>query len=79
MKALYRNRLCHIVNMATDVTLADEAREFVVSLGDEALVIDPSDSEVAGADNFGEWFGVDHDGARQLRGTLRGDGLTKTP
>ena len=48
-------------------------------LGDEALVIDPSDSEVAGADNFGEWFGVDHDGARQLRGTLRGDGLTKTP
>jgi hypothetical protein len=44
VKALYRNRLCNIVEVSSDVTLAEEGRQFVVSLGDEALVIDPTDA-----------------------------------
>ena len=40
MKALYNNRLCNIVEVSSDdVKLAEEGRQFVVSLGDEALVI----------------------------------------
>ena len=59
MKALYNNRLCNIVDVSSDVTLAEEGRQFVVSLGDEALVIDPTDKEVADADNLREWHGLD--------------------
>ena len=58
---------------STDVTLAEEGRQFVVSLGDEALVIDPTDKEVADADNLREWYGLDADAVNRLRSMLRGD------
>ena len=73
MKALYNNRLCNIVDVSSDVTLAEEGRQFVVSLGDEALVIDPTDKEVADADNLREWYGLDADAVNRLRSMLRGD------
>ena len=73
MKALYNNRLCNIVEMSSDVTLEEEGRQFVVSLGDEALVIDPTDREVADADNLREWYGLDAEAVKQLRSMLRGD------
>ena len=73
MKALYNNRLCNIVDVSSDVTLAEEGREFVVSLGDVALVIDPTDKEVADADNLREWYGLDAEAVKHLRSMLRGD------
>ena len=73
MKALYNNRLCNIVDVSSDVTLAEEGRQFVVSLGDEALVIDPTDKEVADADNLREWYGLDDEAVNRLRSMLRGD------
>ena len=73
MKALYNNRLCNIVEVSSDdVTLAEEGRQFVVSLGDEALVIDPTDKEVADADNLHEWYGLDDEAVDRLRSMLRG-------
>ena len=73
MKALYNNRLCNIVEMSSNLTLSDEGRQFVVSLGDEALVIDPTDRDVADADNLREWYGLDDEGVKHLRSMLRGD------
>lgn len=73
MKALYNNRICNIVEVSSDVTLDGEGRQFVVSLGDEALVIDPTDKEVADADNLREWYGLDADAVPRLRSILRGD------
>ncbi|HEY2151686.1 MAG TPA: hypothetical protein VGH34_12820 [Vicinamibacterales bacterium] len=73
MKALYNNRICNIVDLNSDVTLAEDGREFVVSLGDKALVIDPTDKEVADADNPREWSGLGAEAANHLRSMLRGD------
>lgn len=73
MKALYRNRLCNIVDLSSAVTLAEDRRQFVVSLGDEALVIDPTDKEVADADNLREWYGLDAEAANHFRRLLRGE------
>ena len=73
MKALYNNRLCNIVEMSSDITLEEEGRRFAGSLGDEALVIDPTDREVADADNLREWYGLDAEAVKQLRSMLRGD------
>lgn len=73
MKALYNNRICNIVEVSSDITLAKEGRQFVVSLGDEALVVDPTDKEVADADNLREWYGLDAEAANHLRSVLLGD------
>ncbi len=73
MKALYKNRLCHVVEVSSDITLAEQGRQFVVSLGDEALVIDPTDSEVAAADNLRELYGLDAEAVDRLRSMLRGE------
>ena len=72
MKALYCNRLYNIVEVSADATLADDGRQLVVSLGDEALVIDPTDAEVADAGNLREWYGLDAEAAEHLRSLLRG-------
>ena len=73
MKALYKNRLCNIVEVSSDITLDEEGQPFVVSLGDQALVIDPTDKEVADADNLREWFGLDAEAAKHFRSLLRGE------
>jgi len=73
MKALYKNRRCNVVDVGADITLAERGEPFVVSLGDEALVVDPTDKEVADADNLRERYGLDADAVDRLRTTLRGD------
>ena len=73
VKALYNNRLCNVVETSSDVTLADEGRQFTVSFGDEGLVVDPTDQQVADADNLGQWYGLDHEAASSLRSMLRCD------
>ena len=72
MKALYKRRLCNIVEVSSDITLEEQARQFVVALSDEALVIDPTDSEVADAENLRELYGLDNDAADHFRRPLRG-------
>ena len=73
MKALYKGRLCNIVEVSSDITLEEQGRQFVVSLSDEALVIDPTDYEVADAENLRELYGLDEEGADRLRRVLRGE------
>lgn len=73
MKALYKNRLCTVVDIASDVRLAGDEGEFRVPLYDEGLVIDPTDEEVAAADNFREWFGLDEQDTKDTRAMLRGE------
>lgn len=73
MKALYNNRLCNIVETGSAVTLADDQHQFDVSFGDEGLVIDPTDKQVADADNFAQWHGLDEEAAKELRAMLRGE------
>jgi hypothetical protein len=57
------------------VTLTDEGRPFTVSFGDEGLVVDPTDKQVADADHLGQWYRLEYDAIRNLRAMLRG-GLT---
>jgi hypothetical protein len=73
VKALYNNRLCNIVETSSDITLADDGRQFTVSFGDEGLVVDPTDKQVADADNLGEWYGLDDEAAKDFRAMLRGE------
>jgi hypothetical protein len=73
VRAIDNNRLCNVVEASSDVTLADEGRQFSVSFGDEGLVVDPTDQQVADADNLGQWYGLDHEAARNLRAMLRGE------
>lgn len=73
MKALYRRRLCNIVEVSSDITLEEQGRQFVVALSDEALVIDPTDYEVADAENLGELYGLDEEAAGRFRRMLRGE------
>jgi hypothetical protein len=52
VKALYQNRLCVIVEITGDVAiLACGADTFAVPLGSAELVVDPTDTQVAGADD----------------------------
>jgi len=73
MKALYKNRIYNIIDVSSDVTLGDDGSRFTVSLGDTALVIDPTDKEVADADNLSEWYGLDSEAAVRLRSLLLGE------
>ena len=73
MKALYNNRLCDVVEASADLTLADEGRQFTVSFGDDQLVVDPTDRQVADADNLAAWYGLDPDAAKKFRAMLRGE------
>lgn len=73
MKALYYNRLCNVVETSSDVTLADDGRQITVSFGDEGLVVDPTDKQVADADNLGQWYGLGHEATRNFRAMLRGE------
>jgi hypothetical protein len=75
VKALYNNRLCNVVETSSDVTLADDGREFTVSFGDEALVVDPTDKQVAEADNFSQWYELDDHAAEAFRAILRGESI----
>ena len=73
MKAIYKGRLCYVVESGSDITLDDDGRQFAVQFGDADLVIDPTDAEVAGADNLGELYGADEDATNDVRAMLRGE------
>lgn len=73
MKALYQSRLWNVVEASTDIALGDEKQQITVSFGDEGLVVDPTDQQVADADNIGQWYGLDHEAAKNLRAMLRGE------
>lgn len=72
MKALYKNRLCHVINSGSDITLEDDGRQFSVDFGDASLVVDPTDAQVADADNLSQWYGPDEKATDDVRAILRG-------
>jgi hypothetical protein len=73
MKALYRNRLCYAVEAAEDITLDDDGRQFAVDFSDPGLVVDPTDAQVADADNLSQWYGFDEEATSVFRAMLRGE------
>ena len=74
MKAMYRNRLCSLIETVGDLAvLANEDGELPVSLGDKELVVDPTDEEIAGAENLPQWYGVGGERVADLRALLRGE------
>lgn len=73
MKALHNNRLSNVVETGSDITLADDGRQVTVSFGDGGPVVDPTDQQVADADDLAQWYGLDHEAARNPRAMLRGE------
>jgi hypothetical protein len=74
VNALYRNRLCRLVETSGGVTiLADDQRELTVRLASDELVVDPTDEQVAAADNLGSWYKVEGREAEDLRAMLCGE------
>ena len=73
MKALYKNRVCFVIDMCTDITLDDDGRHFTVPFDDASLVVDPTDAQVADADNLGQFHGADEGTSNALRAMLRGE------
>ena len=73
MKALYKNRLCTVVDSGCDITLDDDGRQFAVQFSDAGLVVDPTDAQVAGADNLSQLYGFDEEGTNDVRAMLRGE------
>ena len=73
MKAVYNNRICAVLEAGYDLTLSDKGQQVTVSFGDAQLIIDPTDEQVAGADNLDEWYGLDDEGTKDLAAMLRGE------
>ena len=52
MKALYHNRLCVMVETTGDVAILAQGPDiFAVALGSAELIVDPTDAQVARADD----------------------------
>ena len=74
MKGIFDNRIFNVVDVAGDMILDGTGeKEFIVDLGDERLIVDPTDEQVANASNLAEWYGVDAETAVRLRLMLRGE------
>lgn len=73
MKALYNRRLCSVVDIGGDITLNDAGRQFVVPFSHAGLVVDPTDAQVADADNLSELYGTDEGATNDVRAMLRGE------
>ena len=73
MKALYRNRVCYVIDTGPDITLDDDGRHFVVQFSDADLIVDPTDAQVADADNLSQLYGVNEDATNDFRAMLRGE------
>ncbi len=74
MKAIYDNRLFNVADVAGDLTLeARDGTRLVVDFGDDRLIVDPTDEQVADTSNLAEWYAVDVEDAERLRLMLRGD------
>jgi hypothetical protein len=73
MKAIYRNRLCRLVETTGDVALLDEGEHrLIVPLGSVDLVIDPTDEQLAGVDNLRGVYGLDEEASYDFRAMLTG-------
>ena len=73
MNALYKNRIYNVVDAAGDITLDGKGVEpFDVLFCDPELIVEPTDDQVANADNLAEWYGVGGEVAVKLRATLLG-------
>jgi len=73
MNALYNNRIYNVVDVAGDITLdTDVVEAFDVSLHDPRLIVEPTDKQVADAENLAEWYGINAQAADKLRLMLRG-------
>ena len=74
MKAIYDNRVYEVADASIGLTLETmTGKQFGVDYDDERLIIDPTDEQVAGADNLTEHYGVSEDLSEQLRRMLRGE------
>jgi hypothetical protein len=74
MTACYKNRIYNVVDVAGDLTLASNGIDpFDVSFSDPELIVDPTDEEVAAAENLSEWYGIGGERAQLLRGILRNE------
>ena len=73
MNALYNNRIYEVVEADGDLLL--KGRDDValtVDYGDEELIVDPTDTEIADADNLVDWYGVGEESLERLRLFLSG-------
>jgi hypothetical protein len=59
VKAIYDNRIYNVAEEDIDLVLeGSNGSRFTVEFSDDQLVLDPTDSEVADADNLAEWYGL---------------------
>jgi hypothetical protein len=74
MKAIYNDNVYYIVEADADLTLETaKGEQFDVEFGDENLIVDPTDNEVADAENLAEHYGIDNTTAERFRCMLRGE------
>lgn len=74
MKALYDNWIFNVADVAGDLILeSHDGKQFAVDFGDERLIVDPTDREVADAGNLEEWYGARGETTERLRSMLRGE------
>ena len=73
MRAIYDSRIYNVVDVAGDLILETNGQEkFTVDLGDDRLIADPTDQEVADANNLADYYGVSDECDTALRSMLRG-------
>ena len=73
MKAIYDNCIFNVVDAAGDLILEGNGdKEFAVDFSDDRLIVDPTDEQVADANNLAEHYRVSDECADALRAMLRG-------
>ena len=73
MNALYHNRIYEVVEADCDLLLRGiDGVALTVDYGDEELIVDPTDTEIADADNLADWYGVGEERRERLRLFLSG-------
>ena len=74
MKALYENRIYEVVDAAGDLLVRDrDGVVLTVDYGDEGLIVDPTDTQIANADNLADWYGDGEERLKRLRLFLGGE------
>ena len=73
MNALYHNRIYEVVEADDDLLLkGKDGVALTVDYGDEELIVDPTDTDIADADNLADWYGVGEKRLERLRLFLSG-------
>jgi hypothetical protein len=74
MKAIFDSRIFNIIEDGDDVVLEGSGGDKIaIDFGDERLIVDPTDSEVADASNLAEWYSAKGETLERLRSMLRGE------